>query len=115
MLFGLDLMSSNAASIAAGTLASLRALQQTAKVRQHGELVACPLAADSVEGLVGAKPINTGLVDLYHTQQSGLLLVCHEDNLAWLIMMEMRLACSTTQLAVQHAANCPPRSQQAQL
>ncbi len=42
------------------------------------------LAADSVEGLVGAKPINTGFVDLYHTQQSALPRVCHEDNFAWL-------------------------------
>ena len=108
MLFGLDLMSSNAASIAAGTLATLRALQQTAKLmlaafgtsvtciqasqleqqllvqaRQHGKLVACLSAADSVEGLVGAKLINTGLVHWSHTQQSALLLVCHENKLAW--------------------------------
>ena len=30
-----------------------------------------------------AKPTSTGFVDLYHTQQSALLLVCHEDKLAW--------------------------------
>ena len=48
-----------------------------------GKLAACLLAAESVEGLVDAKLINTGFVDLYHTQQSALLLVCHEDKLAW--------------------------------
>ncbi len=44
MLFGLSLMSSNAASIAAGTLATLRALQQTAKlmIAMFGALVSKP-------------------------------------------------------------------------
>ncbi len=51
------------------------------QTRRPGEFVACLLASDSVQGLVGPKPINTGIVNLSHTQQS-MLLAFHEDKLA---------------------------------